>query len=142
MAQLRRKKAEDALLAALACGATAENAARAAGVCERTVYRRLTDPAFRKQLDALRADMVQRTANMLSAAALESVKTLLTLQKEAPSPAVRLGAAKAVLELSIRMRESSELLMRIAALEEHLQGTARRVGVRAWPTGTGEVGSA
>jgi hypothetical protein len=137
-----RKKAEDALLAALACGATVENAARAAGVCERTVYRRLRDPEFYRQFQAMRADMVQRTTGMLTAASLESVKTLLELQKATYPAGVRLGAAKAVVELSIRMRESGELMDRIAALEEQLQGTAGRAKVRAWPTSSGDAGSA
>jgi hypothetical protein len=79
---------------------------------------------------------------MLTAASGESVKTLLALQKEAHPAGVRLGAAKAVLELSIRMRESGELMDRIAALEAQLEGTAGRVTVRAWPTSSGNAGSA
>jgi hypothetical protein len=136
MAQGRRKKAEDALLVALACGATVENAARTAGVSARTCYRRLADPGFRQQLTAARADMVRRTAALLTAASLESVKTLLALQKETFPPGVRLGAAKAVLELGARLRESAELADRIAALEDQLSG-APGAAVRAWP-GTAE----
>lgn len=62
MAGGSRKNADEALLLALACGATVESAARSAGVAERTAYRRLNDPAFRRRLQDLRADMVQRTA--------------------------------------------------------------------------------
>ena len=40
MAELRKKN-EDALLVALACGATVESASRQCGLSERTVYRRL-----------------------------------------------------------------------------------------------------
>jgi hypothetical protein len=47
-----------------------------------------------------------------------------------------------VLELSIRMRESSELLGRVAALEAQLQEPGGRASGRAWPTGTGDAGSA
>ena len=83
----RRKKAIDALLTALACGASAEVAARKAGVSERTVYRRLADPSFQQQLAALRADMVQRSAGMLTAASLEAVKTLVELLNPAQPPA-------------------------------------------------------
>lgn len=136
-----RKKAEDALLLALACGATVENAAHQCQLSERTIYRRLADPAFRKQLDALRADMVQRTAALLTAG-LEAVKTLLALQKDTQPVGVRLGVAKAVLELGVKLRESSELLARITALEDQLQRPAGRASVRAWPTGTGEADSA
>ena len=37
----QRKKNEDALLLALACGATVEAAAKQSGVTDRTIYRRL-----------------------------------------------------------------------------------------------------
>ena len=58
-----------------------------------TVYRRLSDPDFCRRLQQLRAEMVQRTAGMLTAAAGEGVQALLALVKEGTPPAVRLGAA-------------------------------------------------
>ncbi len=124
MATSQRRRSADALLLALACGATVEAAARQSRMSTRTVYRRLQDPGFRRELQALRADMVQRSAGMLTAAAGESVKTLLALQKETTPAAVRLGAARAVLELGMKLREISELEQRIAALEEQLRDSA------------------
>jgi len=120
MAQRRPQKTDEALLTALVCGATVENAARQCGVTERTVYRRLRDPEFQRRLLEVRADMVQRTAGMLTAAAMEAVKTLLSLQKESIPAAVRLGAARAVLELGVKLREAMELEQRIVALEKQL----------------------
>jgi hypothetical protein len=130
MNQPLRKKAEDALLLALACGATVENAARQCGLSERTIYRRLREPAFRQRLGEVRTEMVQRTAALLTAASLGSVKTLLALQKDNHPAGVRLGAARAVLELGVKLRESGELLDRIAALEAHLPGAAGRASGR------------
>lgn len=118
MAQKGRKQADQQLLLALACGATVENAARKAGVSESTVYRRLADPDFRRQLQGFRADMVQRTAGTLTAAATEAVKTLLALQQASVPAAVRLGAARAVLEIGMKLREVADLEDRLAALEE------------------------
>jgi hypothetical protein len=118
MKQTRLKKNEDALLQALACGASAETAARQCQISARSVYRRLKDPAFRAKLQALRADMVQRSSGLLTAAAGEAVRTLLSLQKESVAPAVRLGAARAVIELGIKVRELADLEARIVALEE------------------------
>lgn len=126
MASAGRQNANDALLIALACGATIENAARKASVSSRTAHRRLADPAFRRQLGELRSDMVQRAAAVLTAAALEAVKTLMALQDAVIPPAVRLGAARAILELGPRLRESAELETRIATLEEQLDGQAAR----------------
>jgi hypothetical protein len=61
--------------------------------------------------------MTERTGGMLTAAGLEAVKTLVTLQDGTIAAAVRLGAARAVLEFGIRAREINELAQRIAALE-------------------------
>jgi len=108
------------LLLALACGATVEGAARQAGFSERTVYRRLANPAFRRRVQEVRADMVQRAAGALTAASTESIKTLLALQQSGVPPATRLGAARAVLEIGIRLREVVDLETRIAALEDRL----------------------
>jgi hypothetical protein len=122
MTQNGRRNADQRLLLALACGATVESAARQAGVSESTVYRRLADPAFRQQLQAVRADMVQRTAGALTAAATEAVRTLLELQKPAVPAAVRLGAARAVLEIGVKLREVAELEERLTALEQQVGG--------------------
>jgi hypothetical protein len=121
MARRDRRRADQTLLTALACGATVENAARKADLGERTVYRRLADPAFRAQLDRLRAEMVQRTAGMLTGAGMGSVKTLVELQQDASvPPTVRRGAARDVLQLSVKFREVADLEQRIAALEQCL----------------------
>jgi hypothetical protein len=120
VARPRRSRSDEAILIALACGSTVDNAARSAGVSASTVKRRLLEPEFLQRLQALRADMVQRATGMLTAAALESVKTLLTLQSETTPPAVRLGAARAVLEWGVRLRETAELHERIAAMETQM----------------------
>jgi hypothetical protein len=120
MAQRGKRNADQQLLLALACGATVESAAQKAGVSVSTAYRRLADPDFKRQLQAVRADMVQRTAGALTAAATEAVRTLLELQKATNPAAVRLGAARAVLEIGMKVREVAELEERLAALEERL----------------------
>jgi hypothetical protein len=112
-----RQNADEMLLMALACGATVEAAAQKAGVSRGTANRRLKDPEFRQRLQEVRTEMVQRTAGMLTAAAGEAVKTLLDLQKGTVPHASRLGAARSVLEIGIKMRESADLAERVAALE-------------------------
>jgi hypothetical protein len=108
---------------ALACGGTVENAALKAGLSERTVYRWLADPAFRQQVAQTRAEFVQRTAAMLSGASMGAVKTLVDLQQDASvAPAVRRGAARDVLGMSLRFRENAELEPRLAALEAQHPG--------------------
>jgi hypothetical protein len=121
MAQTGKRNADHRLLLALACGATIEAAARQAGVSESTAHRRLADAAFRKELQGLRGDMVRRTAGTLTAAASEAVRTLLDLLKPSAPHAARLGAARSVLEIGVKLREAAELEERLAALEERLE---------------------
>src|SRR5580700_10554187 len=49
----------------LASGKTVKEAAVAAGLAERTVYRRLAERGFKARVDQLRAEMVERTAGRL-----------------------------------------------------------------------------
>jgi hypothetical protein len=123
MANKISKAEEQALVTALAFGATVENAARKAGVGERTAYRRLADPAFQARVDQARREAVLRTAGMLTGAALGSVKTLVDLQQDVSVPAsVRRGAARDVLDLAVKYRETAETEQRLAALEARLTG--------------------
>jgi hypothetical protein len=122
MPQRGRRRADDTLLMALACGATKEAAARKADVGVATVYRRLNDPDFMHRLQKIRADMVERASGSLTAAWMEAIKTLLVLLQPSNSGSVRLGAARAILEFGAKLRESVELEQRIAALEQKADG--------------------
>jgi hypothetical protein len=118
---MTKKNKEEALIQALAFGASVEGAARKAGVSERTVYRRLAKPAFQARLDQARLDMVLRTTGLLTGAGIGSVKTLVDLQQDAAAPAgVRRGAARDILELAVRYRDSAETERRLGAIEDLL----------------------
>jgi hypothetical protein len=103
---------------ALACGATVEVAAQTARISPATVYRRKQDAKFCEQLQQISAEMVQRIAGMLTGAGSEAVRTLLSLMKETVPAAVRLGAARAVLDGVVKFREFADFEQRLAALEE------------------------
>ncbi|HYH64128.1 MAG TPA: hypothetical protein VD866_05475 [Urbifossiella sp.] len=132
MADNKPPRRDDALALSLACGATVEAAARQAGVSDRTVYRRLKDPDFQKRIKEARTDLVRRSAGLLSAASGEAVRTLLAMMKESAPPAVRLGAAKAVLELGIKVRELAELEAEVRALEQEVKALGPPREGRTW----------
>lgn len=121
MAENGRRKGDDALLLALASGQTVRDAARTAGVGERTATRRLADPAFARQVDALRAEMVRRALGKMADGMAEAADTLRQLLR-AESESVRLGACRAALELSVKLREAVEFEQRLAAVELRLCG--------------------
>jgi hypothetical protein len=128
MSGTRRRRGEEVLLTALACGATVEGAARKAGLSERTAYRRLTDPEFQERLRQELAEWARRTAGLLTAASPGSVRTLVELQGAAVPPATRLGAARAVIGLGLKLREETDLVDRMAAIERRLnEGAAGAV---------------
>jgi hypothetical protein len=122
---------DDLLIAALSTGATQEAAAAAAHVSRRTLNRRLSDPDFRSRLESARRAIFERAADRAAGIAAEALDTLAALLGETEPPAVRLGAARALLDTATRLRETVTLADRLAAVEK-LLGTGRRssLGVR------------
>lgn len=114
------KKTDLSLLVILACGATVEAAAKQLGISERTIYRRLEKPEFKQQIAEVRRDMLQRTAGSLTASGSEAVRTLIALLNEKRGENVRLGAARALLEMGIKVREAAYLEDRVLQLEEEV----------------------
>ncbi len=128
MADGGRKNADSVLVTALASGVTVRDAAATAGVGETTVYRCLKEPELRRRVYRAQSEMVGQAAARLSAArtsAADTLKDLLTAESET----VRLGAARSILELGMKLREQEDLAERVAALEGQLspdQGGALR----------------
>jgi hypothetical protein len=112
----------DELLAALlATGTTVANAAESAGMSERTAFRRLSDSGFRRRVSTIRGQMVDAVVGRLVGASTKAVETLASLLG-AESESVRLSAAKAIVELSCRLREAGELEERVLTLEQRTNG--------------------
>jgi hypothetical protein len=116
-----RRNADEALALAVATGQTLRDAAGATGVSARTAARRWADAAFRRRVAELRADMVQRSLGRMADGMSDAADTLRELLG-AESGSVRLGAARALLELGVKLRESVELEERLQALEGRLSG--------------------
>jgi len=112
-----RRNGDAALIAALASGATVQDAAATAGVGVATAHRRLAEPAFRAQVDEARRAAIDLAVARLSDSASFTATTLRELAGSAESETVRLGACRTILELGLKWREHSELEDRIAALE-------------------------
>jgi len=115
-ADIGARKRDLAFLVAIARGETVRDAAREAGIGERTAWRRMADPEFRRRLSGVRADVLERATGRLADAGAEAAETLKALLK-AESESVRLGAARAILELGSKLREAGELEERLRMLE-------------------------
>ncbi|MEN6525867.1 MAG: hypothetical protein ABFD84_10480 [Candidatus Polarisedimenticolia bacterium] len=120
----------DALLAAaLAAGATQDEAAEAARVSRRTLVRRLNDPAFRARLSDARGLLFREAADLAAGRSRLALETLRELLGPAQPPAVRLGAARALIETAARLREVVDLGARVEELER-LAADAAKGGLR------------
>ena len=108
-----------ALALALASGLTVVAAAEQAQVSESTVHRRLKQPAFRRLVARLRNQMLEaalgRMAENMTRAA-DKVARLLDSDNEA----IALRAARTLLSLGLRLRDSVELADRIDEIEREL----------------------
>jgi hypothetical protein len=98
---------DDALLTALLAGANRRTAANQSGYSETTVSRRIHDVHFRRRYIEARQAVQDQTLTAVISAGPKGVLTLLALmsptdeQGNRVPPAVRLAAAKAVVELGI-----------------------------------------
>jgi hypothetical protein len=118
MAGSGRQNADAVLIAALASGATVPAAATLAHVGERTIYRRLEDAEFRRQVNDARGEILARTVGRLADATTLAVDTLCALLASDEPGAVKLGAARAILAEVVRLREHTDLAEQMRRLEE------------------------
>jgi molybdenum-dependent DNA-binding transcriptional regulator ModE len=121
----RQGRGEEALLNALAAGSSVKQAAQAAGLSERTVYRRLANTGFQQRLSAIRDELITAALGELVGCASKAVATLRGLL-EARDERVQLQAAKVLLEQALRLREAVALEQRLAALERRAERERRR----------------
>ena len=104
------------------------DAAKAAGVSERTAHRYVRDPdvkrALSEALDNLLGDVTRQTVAAMGAA----VRTLAALHQAGDiPPGARVSAARAILGSGLTMREAVDLAQRVTELErlqnEHVEKT-------------------
>lgn len=116
----KRPAADGIAAAALANGSTRQEAARAAGLSERTIRRRLGDPDFRALVGDCRARIMADVLSGAAGLAGRAVERLGELVED-DNPHVALGACRAVLTVAADFGDRAELAERIEALERVLK---------------------
>ena len=111
-----RANADDIIAAALAAGRTHQDAATAAGVSAKTVFRRAADPAFKARVAELRSALVRSAAGRLADGMAEAAGVLRALLGN-DDPHIRHKAAVKVIELGVKVADLAELEARIGELE-------------------------
>jgi hypothetical protein len=118
---------QEAVALLLASGYTIAAAASESGASERVIKLwKANNPNFGKRITEIRAEMTSQALGRLVDAMSGAADTLDDLARNSDSEHVRLSAARAVLELGVKLRESVELESRIAALEANEPATGRR----------------
>lgn len=107
---------EEKMIVALATGSSVPKTAREAGVTERTIYRRLEDPAVRSKIAAIRDATVGSVVGTLVDINTKAAKVLKDLL-DSEDEKIQLHAAAKVIELGMKIRDSNELAERVTDLE-------------------------
>ena len=112
---------KDVLLAmAIASGANASAAAREMELSLSTVQRRMTDPKFRQLVAELRQELLMTALGRVSHNMTRAADTVAALL-DAEEPHIRLRAARALMTLGIKLRDSVELSERMKEVEDALE---------------------
>jgi phage terminase small subunit len=117
-------------IAALLTGATMPEAARQAGIGERTLFRWQNDPTFKAELDRQRRQLAEQALSSLQGLTDRAVARLGRLI-DSESESVALRACQFVLEQAREHIELHDLAERVADLEsmteEELKGYINRL---------------
>lgn len=104
-------------ITALLTERTTRDAAKAAGVNEKTLYTWLNDKNFRAALRSAEKDILDDVTRRLSAGQSLALDTLEKLVKSARHESTKLRASVAWLEMSLKFRDMQEIDERLTALE-------------------------
>ena len=110
---VKQQKAITALLAER----TARDAAKVAGVAERTLYTWLGDPVFRAALKSAEAEVLDTVTRRLSAGQAVALDTLEKLIQSARHESTKLTACVSWLNMFMKYHELKDVDERLTALE-------------------------
>jgi hypothetical protein len=110
---------------AMACGKTVRDAAREAGITERSAHRRLKNPEVLRCISELRGQAVAEALGKLTAGMSAAADVLIDLLRS-KHDWIRLGAARALLEVVPGLRKEGELEVRLLGVEQRLAQALRQ----------------
>ena len=122
MSHRGRKNADEPLAAAIAAGSTIADAAKAAGVSDQTVYRRMREPSFLRRVDEIRREMMSQVVGRLTASLDAAAAQLHNLQANAETDSVKLSACRSIFEFAMRGSELLDVTRRLNEIEAILKG--------------------
>lgn len=120
---MAKKVTDEKLLEMLLIHGGVHGAAIVLGLSENAIYKRLKDDTFRQQYDQMQGVILAAATAKMAAGAERAVAALLdVLEDETASAGLRVQAANSLLSHCCRYVETSNILRRLDALEQGLQG--------------------
>ena len=104
-------------ITALLSERTARDAAKAAGVGEKTLYTWLADPAFRGALRSAEAEVLDTVTRRLGVGQTLALDTLESLIQKAKHESTKLTACVSWLNMFVKYRDMKDIDERLTALE-------------------------
>jgi hypothetical protein len=120
-----RKNSRDIAALALACGETVSEAARKARVAARTVYRWQKEPDFCEKITQARTAMYDAALGRFTEGLVGSALTIRHLSLKAKSEAVRLAAARSIVDSVTKLRDLAEVVAQIRVLQEQVNAISK-----------------
>lgn len=115
-------KQQKALLALLT-SPTREKAAEAAGITSKTLRSYLADPAFQAEYKKAFSGLVEDAARQAQQAIEPALSTLREIVEDGGENAqARISAARSILEYSMKLTETTDILTRLDELEKLAEG--------------------
>lgn len=115
-------KQQKALLALLT-NPTKEKAAAAAGITSKTLRSYLADPAFQAEYKKAFSGLVEDAARQAQQAITPALSTLRDIVEDGGKSAqARISAARSILEYSMKLTETTDILTRLDELEKLAEG--------------------
>ncbi|MDL2280832.1 hypothetical protein LJC10_03100 [Selenomonadales bacterium OttesenSCG-928-I06] len=115
----KKERTEDKVLQALLTSRTIAEAAEAAQITERYIYKLLEQPDFNARFKAAREDIIRGIANHIKSSMTEAIETIVNVMRNTENrPNDRLSAAKTILEHGNKYIELEDVLERLKRLED------------------------
>lgn len=114
---------QNKVLAALLTAPSKAAAAQAAGISPRTLRDYLADPTFRQEYQKAFAGLVEDATRQAQQAIAPALSTLREVVEDADENAqTRISAARSILEYSVKLTETTDILTRLDELERTIGG--------------------
>lgn len=109
---------EQIILNALLAYPTVKEASQASGIPESTIYLRLRNDKFKKKYQEAKDQTLRNTTTYLQTRLQDATSTIVGIMNDKETaPQVRINAARAVFDYSIKLTEQTEILKRLESLE-------------------------